>query len=602
MANYNLSHSYQLLCAITGEKQVNTRNKLVAAFMQKPEFIEYELEPEDVFMIGRLWKLQTVVQKPVLKGNAMLKIYSSKNWNPAQVLQHLVCLIDKGVIGITSRMEVDYHSLPMTLLPAEFRLRSNLVHKISGLNPPEYIGSILKQKLYSQEELMRVIRKAFRLIREHYWEAENNLLHSVGQLHSDYYIPCIDTVIDMIRSARYIPLANKLNRKKLNSQEMAIIIYMLYKHMHDEVNHAGEHLIRLISPRSEEISNYSYLLESCATLLKNDVLTECNGFVETSAPHFRLSDSIMTFLEKPKSEKHTQSATNKQENDKDHNKNTALYNVPVIHRLSDLILPETDMKLLKAAIRRFKSGTVSELDKWGVGRHRGIKDEQKGMIVLFYGDSGTGKTFAAGAIAAELNKKIMGIDATHLRDKWYGNTEKIIRQLFEDMRHMVIVSNDPPIFLLNEADQIIHRRSDNPEDSGNTENAVQNIILEEMETFPGFLIMTTNLAKNFDKAFFRRINIKIEFTQPDYNCRLRLWKKHLLPTIPGANKIDIKFLAENFEFTGGQISLVVYNACNEVVTRRGKAKVLTMDELIKYAQLEQPWGVSKKAVGFGALL
>ena len=114
------------------------------------------------------------------------------------------------------------------------------------------------------------------------------------------------------------------------------------------------------------------------------------------------------------------------------------------------------------------------------------------------------------------------------------------------------------------------------------------------------MIMTTNLVDSIDGAYFRRINIKLELTLPDYDCRLRLWKNHLLPSIPGADRIQVTTLAKDYAFTGGQISLVIQNACNEAIMRKGNQRVLTFQDLVKYARLEQPWGsdARRKPIGF----
>lgn len=72
-----------------------------------------------------------------------------------------------------------------------------------------------------------------------------------------------------------------------------------------------------------------------------------------------------------------------------------------------------------------------------------------------------------------------------------------------------------PILLFNEADGVINKRKDsNSSAVAQTENEIQNIILQEMEEFKGILIATTNLTDNIDTAFERRFLFKLELTVP----------------------------------------------------------------------------------------
>jgi SpoVK/Ycf46/Vps4 family AAA+-type ATPase len=161
---------------------------------------------------------------------------------------------------------------------------------------------------------------------------------------------------------------------------------------------------------------------------------------------------------------------------------------------------------------------------------------------------------------------------------------------------------NPPVFLINEADQLIYSREKKASYTSKVENKIQNIILQEMENFAGILILTTNMDQMIDEAYFRRFNLKMRFNLPDYECRRQLWALHLSPNIPGYQNIDINYLAKHYEFTGGQISLVIQNACTEAIVRKGKKRELTMEDLIRYSDLELPWQKEKvndkKSIGF----
>ena len=184
--------------------------------------------------------------------------------------------------------------------------------------------------------------------------------------------------------------------------------------------------------------------------------------------------------------------------------------------------------------------------------------ETKGLLTsftaIFYGAPGTGKTELVYQIARETGREIMFVDISKSKSCWFGESEKIVKKIFTDYEAFRKESEICPILLFNEADGIFSRRQDvGHSDVAQTENAMQNIILQELETFSGILIATTNLVSNFDKAFERRFLYKIEFHKPDLTARLKIWKLKLSEL----SDKEALMLAERFEFSGGQIDNIV---------------------------------------------
>ena len=176
-----------------------------------------------------------------------------------------------------------------------------------------------------------------------------------------------------------------------------------------------------------------------------------------------------------------------------------------------------------------------------------------GCTCLFYGAPGTGKTESVLQIARESGRDIMQVDISSVRNKWYGETEKQIKKIFTDYKDLVKQSKKTPILLFNEADAILSVRSELGSDSssvGKTENAIQDILLQEIETFDGILIATTNLINNLDAAFERRFLYKIKFEKPDIEAKGEIWRS-LMPVL---SKDEAKMLASEFDFSGGEIS------------------------------------------------
>ena len=169
---------------------------------------------------------------------------------------------------------------------------------------------------------------------------------------------------------------------------------------------------------------------------------------------------------------------------------------------------------------------------------------------LLYGAPGTGKTETVLQLARQTRRDIMQVNISQIKSMWVGESEKNIKQVFDNYRTMVNDSQTTPILLFNEADAIIGKRQEGTLRSvDKMENSIQNIILQEMEMLDGILIATTNLAQNMDKAFERRFLYKIKFDKPTVEARTSMWRE----MIPVLNEEESRILAGKFDFSGGQI-------------------------------------------------
>ena len=177
--------------------------------------------------------------------------------------------------------------------------------------------------------------------------------------------------------------------------------------------------------------------------------------------------------------------------------------------------------------------------------------------MLFYGEPGTGKTESVMQMAKATGRAIMHVDISATKTCWFGESEKLIKKVFTDYRRLCEKSKLKPILLFNEADAVFSKRKD--VGSGNvaqTENAIQNIILEEMENLDGILIATTNLADNLDRAFERRFLFKIRFDKPTIEAKANIW----LSKLPSLSAEDARTLASGYDFSGGQIDNITRKA------------------------------------------
>jgi SpoVK/Ycf46/Vps4 family AAA+-type ATPase len=151
------------------------------------------------------------------------------------------------------------------------------------------------------------------------------------------------------------------------------------------------------------------------------------------------------------------------------------------------------------------------------------------------------------------------VDISETKSKWFGEREKRIKSLFTRYNGMVRHADLAPILLFNEADAVLAKRQeigDERRGPAQTENAIQNILLQEIENLDGgILIATTNMAANFDEAFERRFLYKITFEKPDLEAKTAIFKSKL-PRLD----MDVSTLAGRFDLSGGQIENVARKA------------------------------------------
>jgi len=191
------------------------------------------------------------------------------------------------------------------------------------------------------------------------------------------------------------------------------------------------------------------------------------------------------------------------------------------------------------------------------------KGHQQGFSCLFYGSPGTGKTESVYQLAKQTRRDIFMVDISETKSMWFGESEKKIKDIFDKYRSYVNQCKSTPILVFNEADAVFGKRKD--VSSGNvaqTENAIQNIILQEMENLNGILIATTNLTDNLDKAFERRFIYKIKFEKPIITAKQKIWQNKLswLSDDEGLQ------LAQSFDFSGGEIDNIVRKSTiNEII-------------------------------------
>ena len=220
-----------------------------------------------------------------------------------------------------------------------------------------------------------------------------------------------------------------------------------------------------------------------------------------------------------------------------------------------------------------------------------------GITILLYGAPGTGKTESVLQIAKETGRDIVHVDISEAKSAWFGESEKLIKKIFTSYKHECEAAEKKgvpmPILLFNEADALIAKRKDSS--AGNcaqTENAIQNIILEELENLKGIFIATTNLASNMDSAFERRFLFKIKFENPSTEAKTSIWMNKL-SWLDKNSAIDF---AQAYDFSGGQIDNIVRKIALDEVISGERPAISEIHEMCRCEKLENTNGL--KRVGF----
>jgi len=198
-----------------------------------------------------------------------------------------------------------------------------------------------------------------------------------------------------------------------------------------------------------------------------------------------------------------------------------------------------------------------------------------GVVALFEGPSGTGKTMAAEILAGDVGMDLYRIDLSSVVSKYIGETEENLEEIFE------AATNSNAILLFDEADAVFGDRAQVSDATDRYANAEVNYLLQRIESYDGIVLLTTNYSSNIDSAFQRRIDHTVSFKQPQQDTRNAIWQE-IFPDDAPLGEIDYEFLS-SFKFTGGQIKTIGQTAAILAAEDR---EAIEMEHLIQAVQLE----------------
>jgi hypothetical protein len=249
---------------------------------------------------------------------------------------------------------------------------------------------------------------------------------------------------------------------------------------------------------------------------------------------------------------------------------------------SDLIAPPLVMSQLRQIAAQLRHRPLVH-DEWGFGQRyrRGL-----GVAALFAGESGTGKTLAAEAIANAARLDLYRIDLATVVNKYIGETEKNLARLFD------AAERSGAVLLFDEAEALFGKRSEVKDSHDRYANIEVAYLLQRVETYRGLAILTTNMKAALDRAFVRRIRFIVQFPFPDEAAREQIWRLHLPARAP-LGAVDYPALAK-LQLSGGHIRTVVLNAAFGAAERGGPIEQsdLVTAARAEFAKLERTFSVA----------
>jgi hypothetical protein len=219
--------------------------------------------------------------------------------------------------------------------------------------------------------------------------------------------------------------------------------------------------------------------------------------------------------------------------------------------------------------------------------------KMKGLTLLFHGPPGTGKTEFALQLSKMTGRPIIKVEISDFQSKWVGESERKLKEVFRDYKLSCQRMGEKfPILFFNECDQVIGRRVPIKSSVDQMTNALQNILLEEMENFEGILIGSTNLTANMDSAFERRWVMKMQFESPNETAKMAIWKS----AIKGLRQSEAQELVKRFNFTPGEIANISRRFVIENMLGLTQSRLQTLIQLCETEHYDAH--ASNKSIGF----
>jgi SpoVK/Ycf46/Vps4 family AAA+-type ATPase len=398
---------------------------------------------------------------------------------------------------------------------------------------------------------------------------DDNYINSSRLLISIAQLKCYYATLDTIKE-----IANY----KLSDFEETILLFMLAESALGKDRYNYKTFITKYTSKTIALMSYNdQFMHRKLNLFKHKLIEFCNDeFFDTNNTLIRLTEEAKTSLLKFNISPSTHSFVTK---------NSKLIEIDNIPK-SELFFNEDFHEEYKQLEQLLKNNPYEALMER-------FKEENlpKALTLIFYGLPGTGKTESVYQLAKLTERNVLIVNISIIKDKFVGESEKRLKGIFSNYRAACKHFDKVPILLFNEADAILSHRINANSSVDMMNNALQNILLQELEDFEGILIATTNHIKNLDKAYDRRFLYKLHYKLPNENTRAKIWQAKV-------KKINIEqsvSLGKEFTLSGGQINNIARKVIADELLFDKK---INTELLQQYCQNESDFRSSKTKIGF----
>lgn len=214
-----------------------------------------------------------------------------------------------------------------------------------------------------------------------------------------------------------------------------------------------------------------------------------------------------------------------------------------------LLMPETKTRLneVKARLQHYKT----LINDHGMRKHA-----KPGCRILFFGESGTGKTLAATLLGKLLGQEVFRVDLSQVTSKYIGETAKRLNSLFNT------AESKNWILFFDEGDALMGQRKATDQQSNSSQYANQDtaFLLQRIERYDGIVIVATNMRSNIDQAFTRRFEVSVRFEAPSEEMQYEFWQSNLPVTLPLGKDVQLQQWIKMHPLTPAAIINVIYRA------------------------------------------
>jgi hypothetical protein len=396
-----------------------------------------------------------------------------------------------------------------------------------------------------------------------------------GDFDLDDFISSVMLDLENYLSFRFI--SSIIDHKSLTDLERLVIIWMASDVVYGREEFDFDSIIEFFTQDPSYAFNFKQRISKGTSHLIID------GFIEFKRPNYVDFSSV-------KLGDKTNKMLYELRQNSDQKKRTAKYTV--------LIEPQ-DLKEQSLFFNTANDSSIQKVDQLLSNENFDKlmnKFQEKGMkdclTMLFHGYPGTGKTELVKQLALKHERSIYQVDISGIKDMWVGESEKNMKKVFKEYADALKFNRRTPILLFNEADALLGLRTNVQHSVDQMNNALQNILLQELEDMRGIFIATTNLINNIDGAFDRRLLYKLKFELPDDNTRYQILENQF----PILEKKELKEISENYKLSGGQIQNIKRKIIADQILFG--EDMIDNESIISYIKAEIGFRTNKAEIGF----